>query len=151
MNIISIIEIYFVKLTFLERVENMPALSIQVDKEISNVVRSFRDRHGTRHRPIGIAVALQHLLQDLGVPIHAFGEYTYTSLLTCCRTPNEARRIFKLMRDQNHDVSLTLCSETSWRHYRPQPVSWLNKLHRLIQPVSVIKELRALSSGVSAP
>jgi hypothetical protein len=53
--------------------------------------------------------------------------------------------------DQNHDVSLTLCSETSWRHYRPQPVSWLNKLHRLIQPVSVIKELRALSSGVSAP
>ncbi len=53
--------------------------------------------------------------------------------------------------DQNHDVSLTLCSETSWRHYRPQPVSWLNKLHRLIQPVSVIKELRALTSGVSAP
>ena len=53
--------------------------------------------------------------------------------------------------DQNHDVSLTLCSETSWRHYRPQPVSWLNKLHRLIQPVSVIKELRALSSRVSAP
>jgi hypothetical protein len=53
--------------------------------------------------------------------------------------------------DQNHDVSLTLCSETSWRHYRPQPVSWLNKLHRLIQPVSEIKELRTLSSGVSAP
>jgi hypothetical protein len=52
--------------------------------------------------------------------------------------------------DQNHDVSLTLCSETSWRHYRPQPVSWLSKLHRLIQPVSVIKELRALTSGVSA-
>jgi hypothetical protein len=53
--------------------------------------------------------------------------------------------------NQNHDVSLTLCSETSWRHYRPQPVSWLNKLHRLIQPVSVIKELRTLSSGVYAP
>jgi hypothetical protein len=53
--------------------------------------------------------------------------------------------------DQNHDVSLTLCSETSWRHYRPQPASWLSKLHRLIQPVSVIKELRALTSGVSAP
>ena len=51
--------------------------------------------------------------------------------------------------DQNRDVSLTLCSDTSWRHYRPQPVSWLNKLHRLIQPVTVIKELRALSSGVS--
>jgi len=53
--------------------------------------------------------------------------------------------------DQNHDVSLTLCSETSWRHYRPQPASWLSKLHRLIQPVSVIKELRALTSRVSAP
>lgn len=53
--------------------------------------------------------------------------------------------------DQNHDVCLTLCSETAWRHYRPQPVSWLNKLQRLIQPVSVSRELRALSSGVSAP
>jgi hypothetical protein len=51
--------------------------------------------------------------------------------------------------DQNHDVSLTLCSETSWRHYRLQPVTWFNKLQRLIQPVSVSKELRALSSGVS--
>jgi len=53
--------------------------------------------------------------------------------------------------DQNLDVCLTLCSETSWRHYRPQPVTWFNKLQRLIQPVSVIKELRALTSGVSAP
>ena len=52
---------------------------------------------------------------------------------------------------QNHDVSLTLCNETSWRHYRLQPVSWLNKLHRLIQPVSVSRELRALNSRVSAP
>eukprot|EP00539_Tryblionella_compressa_P011140 CAMPEP_0178803878 /NCGR_PEP_ID=MMETSP0745-20121128/14738_1 /TAXON_ID=913974 /ORGANISM="Nitzschia punctata, Strain CCMP561" /LENGTH=140 /DNA_ID=CAMNT_0020463055 /DNA_START=136 /DNA_END=555 /DNA_ORIENTATION=- len=51
-------------------------------------------------------MALQHVLQDLGVPISAFGEYTYTSLLTCCRTPKEARRIFQLMRDQNHAVSV---------------------------------------------
>ncbi|KAG7361652.1 PPR: pentatricopeptide repeat domain containing protein [Nitzschia inconspicua] len=75
------------------------------DKDISNVVRAYRDRHGTRRQPIGIAMALQHLLNDLGLPVHAFGEYTYTSLLTCCRTPKEARRIFQLMRDQNHEVS----------------------------------------------
>jgi pentatricopeptide repeat protein len=75
------------------------------DKDISNVLRSYRDRNGTRRRPIGVAMALQHLLRDLGVPIHAFGELTYTSLLTCCRTPSEARRIFQLMGDQNHGVS----------------------------------------------
>jgi hypothetical protein len=53
--------------------------------------------------------------------------------------------------DQNHEISLTLCSETAWRHYRPLQASWFNKLHRLFQPISVSKELRALSSGVSAP
>ena len=53
--------------------------------------------------------------------------------------------------DQNHEISLSLCSETTWRHYRPQAASWLNKLQRLIQPVSVSQELRALTTGVSAP
>jgi hypothetical protein len=53
--------------------------------------------------------------------------------------------------DENQAISLTLCSETAWRHYRPQPLSWFNKLHRLIQAVSVSKELRALTSRVSAP
>lgn len=53
--------------------------------------------------------------------------------------------------DQNHEISLSLCSETTWRHYRPQAASWLNKLQRLIQPVSVSQELRALTCGVSAP
>ena len=52
--------------------------------------------------------------------------------------------------EQNQSVSLTLCSDTSWRHYRPQPATWFNKLHRLLKPISVNKELRALSSGVSA-
>ena len=53
--------------------------------------------------------------------------------------------------DQNHEISLSLCSETTWRHYRPLAASWLNKLQRLIQPVSVSQELRALTCGVSAP
>ena len=53
--------------------------------------------------------------------------------------------------DQNHEISLSLCSETTWRHYRPQAASWLNKLQRLIQAVSVSQELRALTCGVSAP
>ena len=53
--------------------------------------------------------------------------------------------------DENQAISLTLCSETAWRHYRPQPLSWFNKLHRLIQAVSVSKEVRALTSRVSVP
>lgn len=59
------------------------------DASISKVLRAFRDRNGTRSRPIGIAMALEHILKDLGVPIVAFGELTYTTLLTCCRTPVE--------------------------------------------------------------
>ena len=53
--------------------------------------------------------------------------------------------------DQNHEISLSLCSETTWRHYRPQPSTWFHKLQRMIQPVSVNQELRALTCGVSAP
>lgn len=75
------------------------------DKAISDLLRSYRDLHGTRNKPIGIVMALQHLLSDIGVPTVAFGELSYTALLTCCRTPKEARRIFKLMRDNRHPVS----------------------------------------------
>jgi hypothetical protein len=78
---------------------------LPTDRDISNTLRAHRDRHGTRQRPIGIVKGLQHLLQDLQVPATAFGEYTFTTLLTCCRTPQEGRRIFKLMRDHNHEIS----------------------------------------------
>ena len=81
------------------------SISLPSDKDISNALRSYRDRHGTRQKPIGAAQALQHLLQDLGVPIKAFDEFTYTTLVMCCRTPQEGRRIFKLMRDNNHEIS----------------------------------------------
>ena len=61
------------------------------DLDIAKVLKAYRDRHGTRSKPLGIAKALQHIMKDLGVPTMAFGEHTYTSLLTCCRTPKEVR------------------------------------------------------------
>jgi pentatricopeptide repeat protein len=75
------------------------------DHDISLVMRAYRDRHGTKMRPIGIAGALKHLLTDLSLPTASFGEETYTTLLTCCRTPTEARRILRLMREQQHAIS----------------------------------------------
>lgn len=80
-------------------------IQLPSDQDISKTLRAYRDRHGTRQKPIGIVRALQHLLQDLGVPTSEFGEYTYTTLMTCCQTPQEGRRIFKLMRAQNHEIS----------------------------------------------
>ena len=47
--------------------------------------------------------------------------------------------------------SITLCSETHWRHYRPHPKSWLQSLKRRLSPLKVQAELRALTPGVSAP
>jgi hypothetical protein len=44
------------------------------------------------------------------------------------------------------EVSLTLCSDTQWRHYRPQKQSWLTTLKRKWSPMSATAELRALSS-----
>ena len=48
-------------------------------------------------------------------------------------------------------ASITLCSETHWRHYRPHPPSWLQSLKRKLSPLKVQAELRALTAGVSAP
>ncbi|MFM1764286.1 MAG: hypothetical protein RIU71_49, partial [Pseudomonadota bacterium] len=38
-----------------------------------------------------------------------------------------------------------------WRHYRPQSKSWLQTLKRMVSPLKVQAELRALTAGVSAP
>ena len=79
--------------------------SLPSDAKISNVLRAYRDLNGTKSKPIGISRALEHLLKDLRIPISAFGEFTFTTLLTCCRTPKEARRIFKLMNEHQHPIS----------------------------------------------
>jgi hypothetical protein len=47
------------------------------------------------------------------------------------------------------ETSLTLCSDTHWRHYRPQQPSWLNRLKRKWAPLSVASELRALTPEVA--
>ncbi|GAX19039.1 hypothetical protein FisN_8Hh262 [Fistulifera solaris] len=81
------------------------ATELPSDKDLSLVVRSYRDRRGTRRDPVGIVKALRHILQDLQVPISIFGEHTYTSLLSSCRTPAEGRRIFKMMKENKHPIS----------------------------------------------
>lgn len=78
---------------------------LPTDHAISMVARSYRDSHGTRLKPVGVAKVLAHLLKDLGLPISTFGEETFTSILTCCATPKEARRILRLMKDVQHPIS----------------------------------------------
>lgn len=75
------------------------------DHTISLALRSFRDRHGTKQKPCGIVSALAYLMQDLGVPVAAWGERTFTTLLTCARTPAEGRRILALMQQSQFPVS----------------------------------------------
>jgi len=82
---------------------------LPTDQAISLALRAFRDRYGTRQRPVGIVQALEHLLKDMGIPLYAVGEMTYTTLMTCSRTPAEARRILQLMKQQQHSIS-----EYSW-------------------------------------
>lgn len=45
---------------------------------------------------------------------------------------------------QQQDVSLTLCSDTLWRHYRPQKSSLWNSLQSLFKPFSIQQEFSAL-------
>lgn len=87
------------------------------DKDISNVLRAYRDRHGTRNKPIGIVMALQHCINDLSIPTVSFGEHTFTTLLTCCRTPMEVSENHFVLPSNNRSVLLTIC------HYRPDEYS----------------------------
>lgn len=90
----------------------------------------------------GVALDLRETVQPFNTTLWQQAWQHFDA--TLCTSLNQAL-------DQNHEVSLTLCSETSWRHYRPQPSKWFHKLQRMIQPVSVNQELRALTCGASAP
>ena len=79
--------------------------TLPTDEEVSLAIRSYRDKFGTRRQPVGTAKALQYVLKELQVPASCFGEFTYTSLMTCAATPAEGRRILLLQRQQLHPVS----------------------------------------------
>lgn len=98
------------------------AAELPSDKSISKALRAYRDRHGTRSQPIGIAMALEHLLKDLCVPIVAFGEYTFTTLLTCCRTPVEVSDVVPYSRCQSSVITVLVLVypfDDTHTHYCP--------------------------------
>lgn len=89
-----------------KEVVDISDLQLPNDREVALAIRAYRDRHGTRQKPIGLPKALSHLLQDLGVPLSACKGYTFDALLTCCRTPKEGRKVFDLMKKQGQERSV---------------------------------------------
>ena len=63
------------------------------DKLISDFIRSYRDANGKRTTPIGLVPTLEMLLRDSKIPRSSLGTYAYVSLLTCCKSPLEARKV----------------------------------------------------------
>jgi pentatricopeptide repeat protein len=78
------------------------------DRQISLVLRAYRDKNGTKAKPIGLHKALKHIVEELRLPTTLFGHESYTTLLTCCRTPKEAAHVIKLM--QQRDVPICVYS-----------------------------------------
>ena len=78
------------------------------DRQVSLVLRAYRDKNGTKARPIGLHKALKHIVEELRLPTTLFGQESYTTLLTCCRTPKEAAQVMKLM--QQRDVPICVYS-----------------------------------------
>ena len=72
---------------------------LPTDKQISLLVRSYRDKHSTKSKPIGIAKTLQFLMSEIKVPTSLFGERTYSALIYCAASPKEARRIMRMMEE----------------------------------------------------
>lgn len=91
--------------------ENQKALldlehvELPTDNEISLVLRSFRDRYGTKRNPVGVVKALEHLVKDLEVPMTSLDELSWTALITCSANPEEGRRVIKIMTQQGQDIS----------------------------------------------
>lgn len=80
------------------------------DKEISLLVRSYRDRNSTKYRPLGIVKALKHLITEIRLPTHILGEKTYAALMQCAASPIEGRRIMKLMADNSQPLDAYIYS-----------------------------------------
>ena len=80
---------------------DMVGVALPTDTELSQLIRSYRDKYGSRKYPIGIAKVLQLLLVELRIPSSLFQEKSYTSLMTCASHPKEAQRIMQLMDDHN--------------------------------------------------
>lgn len=76
--------------------------TLLTDKLISDLIRSHRDANGKRTTPIGLAPSLQLLFQDLIIPRSELGIHSYTSLLTVCKNPWEARKVNEMR--QGEDV-----------------------------------------------
>jgi pentatricopeptide repeat protein len=72
------------------------------------VARSYRDSQGARLKTVCVAKVLVHLLKDFGLPISTFGEETFTSILTYCTTPKEARRFFRLVQGVQNQISWSI-------------------------------------------
>ena len=70
------------------------------DKLLSDLIRSHRDANGKRTTPIGLAASLE-LLHELHIPLSTLQTYSYVSLLTCCKSPWEARELNELRKEYN--------------------------------------------------
>jgi pentatricopeptide repeat protein len=67
--------------------------TLLTDRLISDLIRSHRDANGKRTIPIGLGPSLEHLFQDVNIPRSELGIHAYTSLLTVCQNPWEARKV----------------------------------------------------------
>lgn len=72
------------------------------DKQISLLLRSYRDRNSSKSKPLGIVNALRFLITDMRLPTSVFGVKTYATLMLCAATPKEARRVMKMMVENGH-------------------------------------------------
>ena len=101
-------EKYTLKLAAATTEEEKAALTLVPppnDREISLVLRAYRDKNGTKTKPIGLHKALLHIMQDLHIPTTLFGEHCYSTLLTCCKTPKEAAKVMLLMSQRGQPIN----------------------------------------------
>jgi hypothetical protein len=83
-----------------------------------------------------------------------FASAQQNAALWCQQWQNLDATVCKSLRDalsRQEDVSITLCSDTAWRHYRPRKASVFNALQRMFSPISVRNELRALIQDATTP
>lgn len=69
------------------------------DKLISDFIRAYRDAHGKRTTPIGLVPTLEILIRESKIRRSALGTYAYASLLTCCKSPLEARKVNEMRKE----------------------------------------------------
>jgi len=128
----------------------IPLVPPPSDRQVALVLRAYRDKNGTKAKPIGLHNALNHVIEELKIPTTLFGQECYTTLLTCCKTPKEAAKVMLIMTQRDVPICVYSWSILIDIHARIGDFEGCNSVMDQMKEAGVPPDLPAYTSLLAA-